>query len=66
MLSRKGARGGKSTTVNLGPCLGLGADAPTGTGDLKLTAVDLEPAGGGGAGQWEEAGSFNSHLSALT
>ena len=66
MLSQKGAQGGKSTTVNLGPRLGLGADVPIGIGDLKLTIVNLELAGGGRARQWEEAGSFNSHLSALT
>ena len=39
------------TTVNLGPRLGLGADAPIGTGDLKLTIVDLELVGGSRARQ---------------
>ncbi|OBT59851.1 hypothetical protein VE03_10446, partial [Pseudogymnoascus sp. 23342-1-I1] len=68
MLSRKRPRGGKSTAVNLARGLGSGADAAAvaaaGTGDRRLTTVDLGP--GGRAGQWEEPGNFNSHLSALT
>jgi hypothetical protein len=41
MLSQKRPCRDKLTVVNLGPGLGLGADALAGTADPKLTIVDL-------------------------